>query len=200
MANPVDVSSIDVLQSVRDAIILFTEEAQSALGAMDAEVRRCIDWLAHDQRVYWQGEVKRRNDKLSEAKAELHRKQVSQMHGGNAHDSEQRESVREAKRRLEEAEDKVEAVLRWVPIVEHAMTEYRSQASPFADSLEFEVERSTEMLSRMILALEDYIRDAPPISRAPQGAIPSATPAPSPVAEAEAEANDEPETPDEEGT
>ena len=81
------------------------------------------------------------------------------------------------------------------------MSEYNGQARPFADSLEFEVERCAELLGRMILALEDYIRDAPPISNAPRSVLPTPTSAPSAVAAAEAETEAEgmEESPDEGG-
>lgn len=176
MALPVDVSSIDVLRAVREAFILFAEDAQSSLGSMDAEIRRCIDWLTHDQRVYWQSEIKKRTEKLSEAKAELHRKQLSQMFGQHAHDSEQREHVRDAKRRLEEAEDKLEQVRRWLPVVERAVMEYNGQARPFADLVEFDVERSVGLLDNMIGALEEYIQIAPPTTTKPSGTSTSAAP------------------------
>lgn len=177
MALPVDVRSVDVLVAVREAFVLFGEDARSALGTMDGEIRRCIDWLTHDQRIYWQSEIKRRSEKLSEAKAELHRKQLSQMHGENAHDSEQRENVRDAKRRLEEAEDKLETVGRWLPIVDRAVQEYHGQARPFADIIEFDVERSVELLDRMIVAIEEYMRlSAPPTARPSASNVPSASP------------------------
>ena len=91
MALPVDVSSIDVLRSVRDAFVLFADDSRNALGSMESEIRRAIDWLTHDQRIYWQTEVKRRTEKLSSAKAELHRKQIGvALRGPRARDSEQR--------------------------------------------------------------------------------------------------------------
>lgn len=161
MALPVNVRSIDVLRSVREAFVLFAEDSKHAMGSMESEIRRCIDWLTHDQRIHWQTEVKRRTEKLSSAKAELHRKQISQK-SGVKHDTEQREAIREAKGRLEEAEDKVENIHRWLPLVERAVMEYNGQARPFADLLEFEVERSIELLDRMINALDDYVRLQPP--------------------------------------
>lgn len=176
MALPVNVSSVDVLVSAREAIVLFTEDAQSALAATDSEIRRCVDWLTHDQKLHWQGEVKRRQDDLSGAKAELHRKQLSQVKGGNVHDSEQREAVRLAKRRLEEAEEKVELVKRTLPILEKAVMEYLGQARPFADALEFEVERSGGLLDRMIVAIEEYSRTTAPTTRSPERTPPSPAP------------------------
>lgn len=184
MSLPVDVRSVEVLQAVRDGFILFTEDAQNALGSMDMEVRRCIDWLTHDQRIYWQNEVKKRKEKLNEAKAELHRKQLSQMFGGHSHDSEQREGVRDAARRLEEAEEKVESVARWLPIVERAVMEYNGQARPFADQLEFEVENSIELLRQMIVAIEEYTAIAPPETNKPTMPAVSPTASAAPVVSA----------------
>ncbi len=196
MALPVDVRSIDVLRDVREAFVLFAEDAQSALGSMDGEIRRCIDWLTHDQRIHWQSEIKRRSEKLSEAKAELHRKQLSQMFGEHAHDSEQREGVREAKRRLEEAEDKLETVHRWLPVVERAVSEYHGQARPFADIIEFDVQRSVDLLDRMIVALEEYTRVSAPQTVKPMAAsVPITTPAPVPKTPAEAVVTPEPSSP-----
>ena len=83
MALPVDVSSIDVLRSVREAFVLFADDARHALGAMESELRRAIDWLTHDQRLYWLGEVKRRTEYLSSAKAELSRKQLGVAPGSS---------------------------------------------------------------------------------------------------------------------
>ena len=161
MALPVNVRNIDVLRSVREAFILFSEDSKHAMDSMESEVRRCIDWLTHDQRIHWQNEVKRRIEKLSSAKAELNRKQISQK-SGVKHDTEQREAIREAKERLEEAQDKVENIHKWLPLVEQAVMEYNGQARPFADLLEFEVERSIELLDRMINALDEYVHIQPP--------------------------------------
>ena len=171
MALPVDVSSVDVLCSVREAFVLFADEARSSLGSMESEIRRTIDWLTHDQRLYWLSEVKRRTEKLSSAKAELSRKQLGIAPGQQAHDSEQREAVREAKHRLEEAQEKVELVNRWLPIVERAVMEYEGQARPFTGMIEFDVERSVEMLDRMINAIEEYLRLSPPETTKPQATL-----------------------------
>jgi hypothetical protein len=200
MALPVDVRSIDVLRSVRESFILFSEDSGHALDSMESEIRRCIDWLTHDQRIYWQSEVKRRVEKLSSAKAELNRKQITGK-SEQKHDTEQREAIREAKQRLEEAQDKVENVQRWLPLVQQAVMEYNGQARPFADLLEFEVERSIELLDRMINALEEYTHLAPPetFRPAPPPAVAATTvlapPAPAvvePVAEVAAESDVEP--------
>ena len=76
MALPVDVSSIDVLRDVRAALVLFGDDSKNALGQTEMEIRRCVQWLTQDQRLHWQTEIKKRKEKLSEARAELSRKQM----------------------------------------------------------------------------------------------------------------------------
>lgn len=177
MALPVDVSSIDVLRSVREALLLFADDAKGALGAMESEIRHAINWLTQDQRLYWQGEVKRRSDDLSSAKAELGRKRLGVRPGDQPHDSEQREAVRDAKQKLEEAEVKVDSIKRWLPVLERAVMEYDGQARPFADMLEFETETSIAMLDRMIDALDEYLRiSVPETNPATMSTVPSAAP------------------------
>ncbi len=176
MALPIDVSSVEVLQEVREALLLFGDDAKNALGATEMEIRRCIDWLTNDQRIHWQNEIKKRKEKLSEAKAELSRKQLSSM-TENAQDSEQREKVREAKHRLEEAEDKLETVRGWIPELQRAVMEYDGVARGFGDMLEFDLLRSVEMMERMIIAIEEYTALQAPQTN-PGGGSASTTSAP----------------------
>ncbi len=197
MALPVDVSSVDVLEAVRESLALFGDDAKHALGAMEMEIRRCIDWLTHDQRIHWQTEIKRRKEDLSNAKAELFRKQLGAKDGSNAHDSEQREAVRKAKVHLEEAEEKLETVRRWIPQLEQAVGEYDGRARPLADMLEYELQQSIAMVDRMIVAIEEYSRIAPPetqparpavgASSAPAAVSTTGTIAAPPASKAEAE-------------
>jgi hypothetical protein len=162
MSLPVDVQSLETLREVRAALVEFSDEARGALGTMDMEVRRLLDWLAHDQRMYWLSKIKQRQQELADAKAELHRKKLSAMFGNEAYASEQKDMVRVAKARLEDAEDRLEKLRRWVPQLEHAIGEYRGPAGNLADCVGVGMERNLELLDRMITAIDEYIRMAPP--------------------------------------
>src|SRR3981081_4646807 len=71
MSSQADVRSIDSLKDFRVALALFSEEALAALGAVNSEVRRTIQWLQHDRREYWQQQIKRRREQVAEAKGEV---------------------------------------------------------------------------------------------------------------------------------
>jgi hypothetical protein len=157
MALPVDVESIAVIRDVRGHLARFGEDAKHALAAAEMEIRRMVDWLTNDQRLYWQAEIRRRHDYLNNAKSELHRKRTGAMHGNKVQDADQKENVRVAKAKLEEAEDKLERIRRWIPQLQQAVMEYQSQARPLADMVDGDLEKSLASLERMIIALEQYV-------------------------------------------
>ena len=64
---------------------------------------------------------------------------------------------REAQRRLREAEEKVEKIKKWIPVLEHATAEYNSQSQPLGDRLAGRLVESFNVLERMIVALESYM-------------------------------------------
>ena len=104
MSQSANVRSVDAIREFRIAMTTFAEEARTALGSAEMEVRRTRDWLSRDQLTFWQAQVKRRNELLSIARTELHRRRLSQQGSDAVSDSEQKENVRTAQRRLEEAE------------------------------------------------------------------------------------------------
>jgi hypothetical protein len=162
MSQGANVRSIESLKRFKVALINFADEGKNSLNGVDMEVRRTHDWLVRDQVFYWKSQVKQRQEALAQARSELHRRQISQMGSDAVSDTEQKEAVREAQRRLREAEDKVERVKRWVPVLEHAIAEYHSQTRPLGDRLSGGLERSLLLLDRMVDALDAYVSIAPP--------------------------------------
>jgi hypothetical protein len=167
MADSAKVLSVDALKDFRIALIKFVEEGRNALGGVDMELRRMRDWLERDQLTYWQTQVKRRHEAMMNARTELHRKQISQQGSEAKSDTEQKEALREAQRKLRIAEEKVAIVKKLIPIFHHAMAEYTSHSTPLADHLAGGVDKSLAALQRMVTSLEDYLAIAPPLSQTP---------------------------------
>ncbi|HMF37292.1 MAG TPA: hypothetical protein VKF17_11655, partial [Isosphaeraceae bacterium] len=124
-------------------------------------------WLERDQLSYWQMQVKRRHEAMMMARTELYRRRISQQGSDAISDTEQKEALHEAQRRLRIAEEKVEVVKKLIPIFHHAMAEYVSRATPLADHLSGGVDRSLGSLTKMIDSLEAYLAlqapAAPPV-------------------------------------
>jgi hypothetical protein len=167
MAQSAKVLSIQALKDFRVALITFAEEARNALGGVDMELKRMRDWLERDQLSYWQMQVKRRHEAMMMARTELFRRRVSQQGSDAISDTEQKEALHDAQRRLRSAEEKVEAVKKLIPIFHHALAEYASRATPLADHLGGGMDRSLGSLTKMIDSLEAYLAlnapAAPPV-------------------------------------
>ncbi len=196
MSRAANVHSIQTLKDFKLAMITFGEDARNALSGVDMDLRRMRDWLERDQLGYWQMQVKRRSEEVMQARSDLHRRKISQQGSDSVSDTEQKEALREATKRLRIAEEKVALIRRLVPQLHHAIAEYHSHSQPLGDHLSGSFERSLAVLERMVLSLEAYVSTtAPSASRMDQagtGATTSGasttTSAPDAEAPAEAEA------------
>ncbi len=169
-----NVRSTDAIKDFRLNLINFSEEARNALSSTEMEIRQIRNWLERDQLTYWRGQVKRCNELVSIARTELHRRQLSQSNSDSVSDTDQKEALREAQKRLREAEEMVEKIKRWIPVLEHATAEYHSQSQPLGDRLAGGFVATINMLDRTIATLESYLAMAPPTTVVNEPAKPSA--------------------------
>ena len=162
MSDSANVRSVEAIQRFRVVLANFAEDARTALGSSEMEVRRTRDWLARDQYSYWQGQVKRRNEALAIARTELFRRRLSQSNSDAISDTEQKENLKHAQMRVREAEDMVERIKKWVPVLEHAIAEYHATSQPLGDRLTGSLVNSLSLLDRMVATLDSYLTLAPP--------------------------------------
>jgi hypothetical protein len=170
MSTQASVHSIDALKELRAAFALYADDVQAALGAVDMEVRRTVLWLQQDRRAYWQEQIKRRREAVAQAQAEVFRRKLSQSSESPAY-SEQKELLRRAEAALRDAETRLALIRKWDPALQQAILEYRASTRRIVDFARGDVPRSLALLTRMIDALEAYLRVAPP----------SGVPGPSPL-------------------
>ncbi len=76
--------------------------------------------------------------------------------------SEQKENLRKAEANLQDAEKRYAAVKKWQPLFKQAVLEYHGSVQRIKDLAAGDVPRAVNLLSRMIDALEAYLRVAPP--------------------------------------
>ncbi|MBI2826097.1 MAG: hypothetical protein HYX69_15540 [Planctomycetia bacterium] len=163
MNGSAHVKSIDALTRFRAALCVFGDEAGQALSSIRVELDRFQDWLKHDQLAHWQHEIRVREDKLAEAKTDLHRCLAATIDPNRTPSCYQEKKVLErAKHRLEEAREKLAAVRRWIPIVERAVFEYRMKAEPLDNMLAVDLARGLAQLDRSSEQLWAYVNLAVP--------------------------------------
>ena len=157
MSKSARVLSVEALRDFRLSMVNFVEEGRNALSGVDMELRRMRDWLERDQLGYWQSQVKRRSEDVMNARSELARRKIAAQGSDTISDTEQKERLREAMRRLRVAEEKVALVKRLIPQLHHTIAEYKSCSSPLSDHLNGGMEKSIHRLGAMIKSLEDYL-------------------------------------------
>lgn len=167
MDSQARVGSIEVFDEFRAAYAKFGQAGRNALIAVDLEIRRMLDWLEKDQVAYWKAEIRRREEKLNEAKTALHRKRITAAFGNMASDSEEILMVRRAQAKLEQAEAKLKEVKQWYLTLEHEVNEYRGPSQQLGNALDAGVPRALSALTRMAEAVEAYLAVATPGASTP---------------------------------
>jgi len=164
MGRPASVKSIDTLQAMSAAVECFHDEASNALDDLEMEIRRALQWIGQDCRQYWKQEVRQARDGVTEAQLQLQHtmmfRRIAEEHSSCV---EEKKALARAKRRLEIAERKLEAIPHWNVAIERAVNEYRASRSQFVGWLEGDYPRAVAVLGRMISALETYVRMGVPV-------------------------------------
>jgi hypothetical protein len=96
--------------------------------------------------------------------------------------SEQKENLRKAEASLQDAEKRLAMVKKWQPMFKQAVMEYHGSIQRLKDLAAGDIPRAVSLLSRMIDALEAYLRVALPTGVGPEtAAAPAGTAAASMV-------------------
>ncbi len=162
MSSQAEVHSIDALKDFRTALALYSEDTLSALGAVEAEVRRTGQWLQQERPYYWQEQIKRRREQVASAKAEVFRRRLRKTPEYSPSLSEPMEILRRAEASLQDAEKRLLQVRKWQPLFYQAVLEYHGSIQRIKDLAASDVPRALTVLTRMIDALEAYLRVTPP--------------------------------------
>src|SRR6266702_579455 len=162
MSLSANVRSIEALEELRGALMRFKSEAQSALNAAEGEINRTRAWL-QERLYYWHNELKRRRRMLEEAQVALRTCEAlvfaaALASGGRAAPdcSPQQAAVMRAKRLVEEAEQELRIVQEYIKRVEEAIASYQHQARQLAETLDNDLLKGSELLSRSVAILLSY--------------------------------------------
>jgi len=161
MSSQATVHSIDALKELRTALALYGDDTLGALGAVESEVRRTMRWLQEERPYYWQDQIKRRREQVAIAKSELFRRQLQKRPDYTPPMSEQKENLRKAEASLQDAEKRLAMVRKWQPLYKQAVLEYHASIQRLKDLSAGDIPRAVNLLTRLIDALEAYLRVTP---------------------------------------
>ena len=152
------VTSIDALQAMSAALECFHADARSALDELEMQIRRALQWINHDCREYWTQEVRRGFERVAEARVQLQQALTFRRVGEHQPSCvDEKKALEQAKRRLQTAQGKVEAIRHWAVVIERAVNEYRGSRAGLVNWLDADLPQAVAALKRMREALESYV-------------------------------------------
>jgi hypothetical protein len=161
MGPRANVTSVDSLKEAKIALLEFRAEAGAALVEAEADLQKTLLWLRHDQLAHWQKQVRVRTELVTRARSDLYRKQVAQEQQVRA-GVDQKKALEAAKRRLEEAEEKIQSVKRWIRVLDRELVLYKGECQGLASLLEGDLPQGAGRIDRMMEGLAGYLAVAAP--------------------------------------
>ncbi len=152
MATDVHVTSVDALGTFRSELIVFVAGAMRALDEALGEVNRTRQWIRHDQRFHWEGELRRRQKKLDEALQDLLSARMSSLRD----DTSQTNMVTKARRALREAEEKLRGLKHWERNFDLAVDPIMKQMGGLRTVLEHDMPKAIAFLANARQTLDLY--------------------------------------------
>ncbi len=154
MADPrAHITSIDSLERFRASLLVFIDRAKLVIDEVNTETSRTRMWLQGDQRMFWVRELKRRNQELDEAQAQLLSAKISALgEATHAH----HKAVQRAKVAVREAEDKLRAVKQWNRHFDSRVAPLNKQLGKLDNLLNGDMEKAAHFLNQAIKNLQDY--------------------------------------------
>ncbi len=157
MSGGAHVGSIDAVRDFRASLVVFAHEVREALLSFDLESRRTLEWLLETQPKFWQNEVRKSDELLTQAKIELERRRNSRLPGGEAPSCmEERKAVDRARARKQYAEDKLELTRKWGYTAQRESIEYAGRVNQLSGAFDAQLPAAIGLLERALNALEAY--------------------------------------------
>jgi hypothetical protein len=158
MTRTARLQSVETVKTLAAALRAYEEDATTAVADLDLQINRILEWVVHERKEYWGHRLRRDSERLSEARINLQRRRA--VFGGDGlgqscHD--EQKAVDAAKRRVELAETKGQAVRRWRHVIERELLEFRATVNQLAGFLQVDMPRAKALLDRMSVALERYL-------------------------------------------
>ena len=146
-----NVQSLAAMREFRVRMLEFTEAANDVLASLQAQCYSFLDWVEHDRPNFWKQYMLRSFDYIAEARVALEQCLMRQVGDHRPTCYEEKLALQAAKRRLEMAQEKVEA-----NVVRHEIDEHEGRRGGMQRFVETDFARSIVVLSRMISAIEMY--------------------------------------------
>ena len=170
MAEQARITSIDALESFRASLINYLTTAHQHLDGVSDDVRRVRGWVQTDQRMHWQGELRRRLRALELAEQELFSAKLSGLRDNL---TTQELAVRKSKAAVAEAEEKLRNVKMWTRNFDHEADPLMKRIDGLRQLLDHDMPKAISYLVQAQKTLEAYAETPPSAQTAPPQSTPN---------------------------
>jgi len=153
MCAKVRVTNTQALVDFRPSLIQFKEDVERALTSPGSDAMRVLSWLQGDRLSHWKREIRVRSEAAVVAKSKL-TQQISSSQPRPSVDA--RKEYEKAKRRVHEAEEKLESTKRAINKLRKEIDYYRGAVQAMASVARADMPRALGRLDGQIRALDEY--------------------------------------------
>lgn len=151
-----NVHSLAAMREFKVRLLEFADIAIDVIASLQQQTLAFLDWLEHDRPNFWKQYMLRSFDAIAQARSELEKCQMRTVAGHRPSCYEEKLALQAAKKRLEMAQEKVEAVTRWCAVVRHEIDEFDGRRGGLQRYMESDFVKTVATLERMIAAIETY--------------------------------------------
>jgi hypothetical protein len=161
MGPGAEVRSLEALQEWYAALVGFRAAGHAALTSVAMALQDAAAWL-EEQHDRWRREVRRAEQRVSEAKMELRNRKLQGLSGERPDLTVQEKALRRAEADLDFAEGQVAVVRRWTQKLPLAIQDvYQGPARSLEFFLDVPLVQGLAQLDSQIAALEQYLGRVP---------------------------------------
>ena len=171
MSREANVVSIETIETFRNRLIIYIQDAKRALDEVGDAVRKTREWLNYDKARECQIDMKRCGKRLEQAEAELYSARLQDLQSQHAA---KKVEVTRARRKMEDAETRAKRVKKWAREYDHLVEPLEKKLEGLHHVLAHELPKGAAYLADMQKTLERYAEVG---VGSPTGTSP-ATPAP----------------------
>ena len=153
MAEQADVRSVEALQALRSAMVIYQAKSKRAMDMALDEVGRMRQWVLVERRMHWEGQIRQIGRVLERARAELMTVRLSAMVDRSTRHE---EAVRRAERELHHAQEKLKMVKKWARDFETTVGPPVRRLEAVRDHLLHQLPRATAWLHQAVVTLDGY--------------------------------------------
>lgn len=160
--NPANIDSPEVIRRFRVQMVRFKETCRQSLEETFANARNVEAWLQREVGPYWRQQLRRRQEKVEEARRAYAQATWSRETLGKPSVMDEKKALNRAIRLREEAEDKLRVVKRCNMLMESKIGKRLQPCRSLGQELDMLMPQALARLDQMLDSLDVYFHRSPP--------------------------------------